>query len=145
MHQLIIALLIIFSSFAGFAKEYKVEMLNKSDGQSMVFKPMFLKVNIGDSITFVPTSKGHTSQSSYTPEGANTWKGKTNKEVKVTLNKEGIYLYKCQNHGIMGMAGVIQVGKATNIKEAKEFYNSFKKKFIMNKDRLDKFINEIKN
>jgi len=145
MYKLVVTLFLTCSALAGFAKEYKIEMLNKSNGQTMVFKPMFLKANIGDVVTFVPTTKGHISQSVYTPKDANTWKGITSKEVKVTLNKEGIYIYKCQNHGIMGMAGVIQIGKPTNLKEVKKFYSGFKKKLIMNKVRLDKIINDLKN
>ncbi|MGB0453413.1 MAG: pseudoazurin [Bacteriovoracaceae bacterium] len=143
MYKLIFILVLSSLSIVGNAKEYKVEMLNKSNGESMVFKPMFLKAEVGDIITFIPTTKGHTSESVYTPKGANTWKGKTSKEVKVTLNKDGVYIYKCKNHGVMGMTGLIQVGKPVNLIESKEFYNEFKKKFVMNKDRLDKFLNTI--
>lgn len=149
MFKLIFFLFLTCSSLLGlsFSKEYKVEALNKGDAHSMTFKPMFLKASVGDVVTFIPTSKGHTSESVFTPKGATTWKSKTSKEVKVTLNKEGLYIYKCRNHGIMGMAGVIQVGasasgdggRPTNFIEAKKFYNKLKKKFIMNKNRLDKF------
>jgi pseudoazurin len=145
MLKLFLALFLSCFSLLASAKEYRVEMLNKSDGQSMVFKPMFLKVSVGDVITFVPTSKGHTSQSVFTPKEASTWKGKTSKIITVTLNKEGVYIYKCQNHGMMGMAGIIQVSSPKNLKESKEYFKNFKNTFIMNKDRLDKFLNEIKD
>lgn len=134
----------ILSSINGFAKTHEVLTLNKSNGQTMVFEPMFLEIEVGDTVKFVPKDKGHTSQSVFTPEGIEPWKGKTSKEIEVTLNKEGVYIYECQNHGIMGMAGVIQVGKAINVEKAKEFFSKYKKKFIMHKDRLNPIIEKIK-
>lgn len=123
----------------GLTKNYQVETLNRKDKESMAFYPMILNVNVGDEVTFVPTSKGHNSQSVYLPQKANAWKGKVSKEVKVKFTHEGIYLYECQNHGIMGMVGVIQVGNPVNLKKAKDFYQKYKNKFVMNKDRLDQF------
>ena len=105
----------------------------------MVFEPMLLKAEVGDSVNFVPKSKGHTSQSVYTPDGAKTWKGKTSQPVTVTLDKEGLYIYECQNHGIMGMVGMIQVGEVKSIEKAKTFFEKYKNKFIMNKTRFDNY------
>ena len=82
----------------------------------------FLKIKAGDEVIFSPKSKGHIPHSIYIPAGAKSWKGKISEEIKVNLDKEGVYIYECQNHGIMGMTGIIQVGKASNLNEAKDFF-----------------------
>lgn len=115
-----LAVAVVISSSIGngaLAAEHEVRMLNKGpDGQAMQFDPAFLKIEPGDSVKFVPTDKGHNSESilDMLPEGAETWKGKMNEEVTVTFDVEGIYGYKCQPHFALGMVGVIQVGDSTD-------------------------------
>lgn len=113
-------------------------MLNTRDGKSMLFMPSFLKINPGDRVTFIPTSKGHNSQSVFVPKNADKWKSNASEKITITLKEEGIYIYECMNHFIMGMNGVIQVGEAKNLRDAKEFAKKYRKKTAMNKDRLDK-------
>jgi pseudoazurin len=139
-----IFVLIIFLPLISWAKNYRVEMLNDKDGQAMVFEPAFLKVEKGDQITFVPVDAGHNSRSVFVPEGSNDWKGENNQEVIFSYQKEGVYIYQCSNHSVMGMVGVIQVGKPSNLEEAKKFIKNYKKKIAINKDRLDKYISQIK-
>jgi pseudoazurin len=143
MNKSFVFIILLFLALNAYSKEHRIEMLNKDAKESMTFKPIFLKANLGDVVVFVPTTKGHTSESVFTPVGANSWAGKTSQEVKVTLNKEGIYIYNCKNHGVMGMTGLIQVGKASNLSQAKEFYEKFKKKMAMNKNRLTKYLEAI--
>ena len=99
-----------------YAAEHEVRMLNKGpEGQPMQFDPAFLKIEPGDTVTFVATDKGHNSESilEMIPEGAETWKGKINEEITVTFDVEGIYGYKCMPHFGLGMVGIIQVGDST--------------------------------
>ncbi len=99
----------------GFAAEHQVLMLNKdSEGRTMQFEPAFLKVEPGDTVTFVPQDKTHNTESigKAIPQGAEGWKGKINEEVTVTFGIEGFYGYKCLPHAGMGMVGLIQVGDA---------------------------------
>ena len=99
-----------------FAAEHEVRMLNKGpEGQPMQFDPAFLKVAPGDTVSFVATDKGHNSETilGMIPEGAETWKGKMNEEIKVTFSTEGIYGYKCTPHFGIGIVGLIQVGDST--------------------------------
>jgi pseudoazurin len=99
-----------------YAAEHEIRMLNKGpEGQPMQFDPAFLKIEPGDSVTFIPTDKGHNSESilEMIPEGAETWKGKINEEITVTFNVEGVYGYKCMPHFGLGMVGIIQVGDST--------------------------------
>jgi len=95
------------------AAEYEVRMLNKdSSGRMWQFEPAFLKIAPGDTVTFVPTDKGHNAETldAVVPQGAKPWKGKMNKPVQVTYTQEGVYAYKCLPHAALGMVGIIQVG-----------------------------------
>jgi len=104
-----------------------VEMLNKHpDNKKLrnVFSPNILKIQPGDTVTFTPADKGHNSVSidGMMPEGAEPWKGKTSREISVTLDVPGIYGYKCQPHYGVGMVGLILVegeGMADNLETAK--------------------------
>lgn len=125
-------------------KTHTVQMLNAKNGKTMLFSPGFIKANLGDKVIFKPTDLGHNSQSAFTPSGANTWKGEMNKAVTVTLSKEGIYIYECLPHAMMAMVGVIQVGKAKNLNKANAFLETYKKKIVMNKNRLDSYIKKVK-
>ena len=100
---------------SAFAAEHQIQMLNKdSAGLVMQFEPAFLKIAPGDTVTFVPTDKGHNSESilEIAPEGAEPWKGKINEEITVTFTTEGVYAFKCQPHFALGMVGLIQVGES---------------------------------
>lgn len=97
-----------------YAADHEVRMVNKdSEGRAMQFEPAFLKVGPGDTINFVVGDKSHNSESASVPEGGETWKGKINQEVSVTVQTEGLYAYKCLPHLGMGMVGLIQVGDST--------------------------------
>ncbi len=126
------------------AAEYEVKMLNNGAEGSMVFEPGYLKVAPGDTVKFVPTSAGHDSVSVTIPKGAKGWQGKTGQAVSVTLDKEGVYIYKCSPHTIMAMVGVIQVGKASNLDEAKSAAKELSATFALNKDRLNQYMAQVK-
>ena len=105
------------------AEEHEVKMLNKgSDGEVMVFEPAFLKIEPGDTVTFLATDPSHNSESiaEMVPEGGEEWKGAINEEISVTLNEPGVYGYKCLPHYAIGMVGLIQVGdELPNLEAAK--------------------------
>lgn len=96
--------------------DYEVLMLNKdSKGRTMQFEPAYLRVQPGDTVTFIPVDKGHNAETilDLIPDAAATWKGKTNEAIKVTFTEPGLYAYKCQPHFAMGMVGLVQVGADT--------------------------------
>jgi pseudoazurin len=97
-----------------FAAEYEVKMLNRGEAGNMVFEPPYLAIAPGDTVTFVPTDKGHNAETirGMTPDGAKPFKGGMNKPVTVTFEQEGVYGYKCAPHLGMGMVGVVVVGDA---------------------------------
>ena len=109
--------------FAGtaFAADHQVQMLNKGEKSAMVFQPDYIEAAPGDTVTFIPTDKGHDAESikGMIPEGAEPFKGKINQEVKVTLDKEGLYGVKCTPHYGMGMVALIKVGTPANAEEVK--------------------------
>lgn len=106
----------------GFAANFEVHMLDKGAAGTMVFEPSALKVAPGDTVTFVPTNKGHNAETikGMLPEGAEAFKGALGKEIAVTFTAEGVYGVKCAPHLGMGMVALIQVGEApANVEEAK--------------------------
>jgi pseudoazurin len=107
------AILVCGTSFTVLAADYQVKMLNKGpDGRMMTFDPAFLKIAPGDTVTFLPASKGHDSVSikGMIPDGAQPWAGKISQEIAVQFTEPGIYGYECVPHFGLGMVGLIQVG-----------------------------------
>jgi pseudoazurin len=109
------AALLAASSLSASAAEHIVNMVNKgADGSAMVFEPSFVRAAVGDTVKFVPVDKGHFAVSlpGMWPEGVAEAKGKPNVDFVVTLDKDGLYGFKCTPHYAMGMIALIQVGSA---------------------------------
>ena len=110
---------VFFTSLA-YANDITIEMLNKrDDGAKMVYSEDIARINVGDTITWVPTSKGHNVEFVAAPEG---WdipkKSKNNKEVSITFDVPGIYFYHCTPHKGMGMIALVVVGDDVSNKDA---------------------------
>ncbi|MFN7090315.1 MAG: pseudoazurin [Allorhizobium sp.] len=107
------ALLLSVPAFS-MAADFEVKMLNKGAEGAMVFEPAGLKIAPGDTVTFIPTDKGHNAEAikGMVPEGATEFKGKINEEIKVTFDVPGLYGIKCAPHIGMGMVAAILVGDA---------------------------------
>ena len=105
---------------AGSANAMTIEMLNKDDaGNKMVYSEELTRVEVGETITWVPTSKGHNVEWIAGPEGAELpKKSKNGKEVSMTFEVPGIYYYWCTPHKGMGMIGLVVVGDDTSNKDA---------------------------
>ncbi|MCJ2068210.1 pseudoazurin [Methylobacterium sp. J-030] len=116
------AALLIGSILGANTTETIVTTLNSDPGGRMVFDPAYVKIQPGDTIRFVPTDKGHNVEliKSMAPEDAPPFKTVVGKEVAVTVDKAGLYGFKCAQHDILGMVGLIQVGdKPENLEAAK--------------------------
>lgn len=124
--------------------DHEVKMLNQGADGMMVFEPAFLKVAPGDTVTFIPADVGHNSTSALVPAGAESWQGTYTDSMTVTLNKEGVYIFQCDPHVMMAMVGVIQVGDAVNLAEARQKAGAMKAGFVMAKDRLDAYLARVK-
>ncbi len=103
------------------AAEVEVKMLNKGTAGVMVFEPALVKIAPGDTVKFVASDKGHNVETVETmlPEGAKAFVGKINEEVVIAFDKPGVYGYKCKPHYGMGMVGMVVVGDAGNLDQAK--------------------------
>ena len=85
----------------------------------MVYSEDVARVNVGDTVTWVPTSKGHNVEIVAAPEGFDIpKKSKNNKEVSITFDVPGIYYYWCTLHKSMGMIGLVIVGDDVSNKDA---------------------------
>ena len=116
-----------------YAADITVDMLNKrDDGAIMAYSEDISRIDVGDTITWVSTSKGHNVEFIAGPEGATLpKKSKMNKDVSVTFDTPGVYYYQCTPHKSMGMIALIVVGgdvsNADQIATAKALGKSKKK------------------
>ena len=112
MKILIISLITFFITLNSVSKEVVLEMLNKrDDGEKMVFSEDVVKVDVGDTIKWLATNKGHNVEFIAGPDGATLPpKSGLNKDVSVKFEKPGVYLYICTPHKVMGMIGLVVVG-----------------------------------
>ena len=110
----------VFTTTSVFADDITLEMLNKrDDGAKMVYSEDIARVNVGDTITWVPTSKGHNVEMVAGPAGVELpKKSKNNKEFAMTFETPGIYYYWCTPHKSMGMIGLVVVGDDVSNKDA---------------------------
>ena len=103
------ALAALFST-PSFAANVSIEMLNKdANGKKMVYSQEVVKIDVGDSVTWLPTSKGHNVEMIASPNNMK-FKSKNNKEVNIIFDTPGIYYYWCTPHKGMGMIGLVVVG-----------------------------------
>ena len=144
--KLLLALPIIILSFDVYSDNHTVKMLNQGATGVMVFEPAFLKINVGDTVTFESTDPAHNSASipGMIPTGANSWNGQLSRDVTVTFDIPGVYGYQCTPHAMMAMVGVIQVGNDnSNLANVKNVAAQFKSRFVMNQTRLDEQLSKV--
>lgn len=144
MKKYVLAAAMAAMAGGAFAAEHQVMMHTQGKDGSMVFEPAFVKAAKGDTVRFIATDPSHNSSSVVVPDGATSWKGKMGEDLTITLDQEGVYVYQCDPHKVMAMAGVIQVGKASNLESAKKEADKLSKSFVMNKDRLAKLMDHVK-
>ena len=95
-----------------FAEDVNVEMLNKLEKENMVFSIKIVNVDIGDTVFWKSTDKGHNVQfisKNGVPEGVEKFKSKVGKDTEFTFTIPGIYAYWCTPHKTMGMIGFVIV------------------------------------
>ena len=99
-----------FLSTPSLAAEVTIEMLNKdADGNRMVYSQEIAKIEVGDTVTWLPASKGHNVEMISSPNDMK-FKSKNGKEAKITFDTPGIFYYWCTPHKGMGMIGLVVVG-----------------------------------
>ena len=141
----LIPLIFSFNLFA-YAENYEVKMLNQGSEGYMVFEPSFLKINKGDSVTFIATDAAHNSASikGMIPPGASKWNGNLSQNITITFDVEGLYGYQCTPHAMMAMVGIIQVGESkSNLESVKAAVQKIKTTFVMNQERFDNYLSQL--
>ncbi len=124
--------LILFASNAMAADE-TIEMLNKSGNETMVYSKKIVRVNVGDTVFWKATDKGHNVEfiKGGVPEGVDKFKSKYNKDTEYKFTVPGIYAYWCTPHKNMGMIGFVVVGDdKSNLENIKKIRFSAKSKKI---------------
>ena len=146
MRQFFVIFTVLFIQFDLYGANHSVKMLNQGPTGVMVFEPAYLKINIGDSVTFESTDAAHNSASipGMIPSSASSWNGGLSQNITVMFDVAGIYGYQCTPHSMMAMVGVIQVGDdKSNLDTAKAVAQQFKSSFVMNQSRLDDLLSKI--
>ena len=109
MKKLMIILALLFSAPA-VAADMSIDMQKKS------YSVEVAKIDVGDTITWMPKFKGHNVEIVASPNELK-FKSKNNKETSLTFDTPGIYYYWCTPHKSMGMIGLVVVGGDTSNKD----------------------------
>jgi pseudoazurin len=128
--------LLMAMATSAFAEDVTLEMWNKDPDDSkrkMVFSEEIVTIEPGESVTWLATDKGHNVQMIDGPDGYDLpKKSKLSKDVTLTFDQPGVYVYVCTPHASMGMIGIVVVGELTQegidaVKDAKVKGKSKKK------------------
>ena len=144
--KIFIVIPVFLFSFELLSEVHTVKMLNQGSTGVMVFEPAVLKINIGDTVTFVATDAAHNSASipGMLPPNATAWNGQLSRDISVTFDIPGVYGYQCTPHAMMAMVGIIQVGDdSSNLQSVKNSASQFKTTFVMNQTRLDDYLSQL--
>ena len=131
--KILISLAFVFFANQSFAADEIVEMLNKSGKESMVYSKKIVRINVGDTVIWKATDKGHNVEfiKGGVPEGVEKFKSKFNKDTEYKFSIPGIYAYWCTPHKNMGMIGFVVVGNdKSNLVEIKKIRFAAKSKKI---------------
>ena len=111
---------IFFISQSAYAADQTIEMLNKLGKENMVYSKKIVNIEVGDTVFWKATTKGHNVEfiKGGTPEGVEKFKSKINKDAEYKFNIPGIYAYWCTPHKGMGMIGFVVVGNDKSNLEA---------------------------
>lgn len=121
--------------------DHVVRMLDSGSDGMMVFDPGVLRVAIGDTVTFQKVSNHYAvSYPDLIPEGADSWTGSLGEDLTITLEHEGVYVYKCPPHENYAMIGVIVAGRPLNLDYIVE---NAPTNFYTSKKRLSTYLSSI--
>ena len=131
--KILISFVLMLFASNSMAADETIEMLNKSGNEMMVYSKKVARVNVGDTVFWKATDKGHNVEfiKGGVPEGVEKFKTKYNKDAEYTFTIPGIYAYWCTPHKSMGMIGFIVVGgDKSNFEAIKKIRFSAKSKKI---------------
>ena len=129
--KILISFTFILFTTNSMAANETVEMLNKLGKDSMVYSKKIVRINVGDTVFWKATDKGHNVEfiKGGIPVGVEKFKSKFNKDTEYKFSVPGIYAYWCTPHKNMGMIGFVVVGDdKSNLEEIKKLRFSGKSK-----------------
>ena len=117
--RLITIFFIMLIGSIAYADDMTIDMLNKrDDGAKMVYSVEVARIDVGDTIVWNPSDKGHNIEFKVGPDG---WKkpkkSPMNREVTITFDTPGVYFYQCTPHKSIGMIGLVVVGDDVSNKD----------------------------
>ena len=133
LSKIFISLFLIIFTSNSMAADETIEMLNKSGNEIMVYSKKIARVDIGDTVFWKATDKGHNVEfiKGGVPEGVDKFKSKYNKDTEYKFTVPGIYAYWCTPHKNMGMIGFVVVGDdKSNLENIKKIRFSARSKKI---------------
>ncbi len=133
LSKIFISLFLIIFTSNSIAADETIEMLNKSGNEIMVYSKKIVRVDVGDTVFWKATDKGHNVEfiKGGVPEGVNKFKSKFNVDTEYKFTVPGIYAYWCTPHKNMGMIGFVVVGgDKSNLENIKKIRFSAKSKKI---------------
>ena len=133
MKKITLLLFILFISQPSFSADQTIEMLNKLGKENMVYSQKIVNIEVGDSVLWRATTKGHNVEfiKGGVPEGVEKFRSKLNKDVQYKFEIPGIYAYWCTPHKGMGMIGFVVVGNdKSNLENIKKIKYQGKSKKI---------------
>ena len=131
MKKILFITLLLILPLNVFAADQTIEMLNKQGKESMVYSQKIVRVNVGDTVFWKSTDKGHNVEfiRGGVPEGVDKFKTKYNVDVEYKFTIPGVYAYWCTPHKNMGMIGFVVVGDdKSNLESIKKIRYSSKSK-----------------
>ena len=133
LNKILISFFLILFASNSMAADETIEMLNKSGNEIMIYSKKIVRVDVGDTVFWKATDKGHNVEfiKGGVPEGVNKFKSKFNVDTEYKFTVPGIYAYWCTPHKNMGMIGFVVVGgDKSNLENIKKIRFSAKSKKI---------------
>ncbi len=133
LNKILISFFLILFASNSMAADETIEMLNKSGNEIMVYSKKIVRVDVGDTVFWKATDKGHNVEfiKGGVPEGVDKFKSKFNVDTEYKFTVPGIYAYWCTPHKNMGMIGFVVVGgDKSNLENIKKIRFSARSKKI---------------
>ena len=114
----VLVLLIFLCANTVLAADTTVEMLNRLDGENMVFSKKIVRINVGETVYWKSIDSSHNVEfiKNAVPEGVGKFKSKLSEDTEYKFTIPGIYAYWCTPHKSMGMIALVVVdGNLSNI------------------------------
>ena len=120
MKKIIILISCLLISQSASAADQTIEMLNKLGKEHMVYSKKIVNIEIGDTVFWKSTTKGHNVEfiKGGVPEGVEKFRSALSKDTEYKFEVPGIYAYWCTPHKGMGMIGFVVVGNDKSNLEA---------------------------